>query len=395
MVRVCLVEDVSRAPLPADPDALEAAISLPAADLAAFEEAQEGQPKELKQMKLAREICEHNTERAVQQIAAAGAAGVRILCLGELFPAPYFALDFPLSGSSPSSPFAQLGEDVRLENWIRGWRLCAEPIVTVNEEENSVVLGPTVGRLAAAAKEHGVVVAAPIFERDDTREGDARFFNTAVVISEKGALLGKYRKCHIPHGANEKGSFLEKHFYGRSDGNNSLPAPPTGHDGSLLAESITPKSARFPFFPVFETTFGRIGVAICYDRHFEGSVRSLAHGGAQIVLSPAVTFGAKSERMWKLEFLVDAARNRVYIGGINRRGSEPPFKQEYFGDSHFAGPDGERMSTIAVPDRPELIVCDLDLGILDRGDPSGWNLQRDAREIHAPCCCDSDPEEDF
>ena len=76
-----------------------------------------------------------------------------------------------------------------------------------------------------------------------------------------------------------------------------------------------------PFFPVFETSVARIGIATCYDRHFEGVVRSLARAGAEIVFSPAVTFGTKSRRMWDLEFPVDAARHGVFIGGSNRAGS--------------------------------------------------------------------------
>ena len=94
------------------------------------------------------------------------------------------------------------------------------------------------------------------------------------------------------------------------------------------------------FFPVFETRLVRPGIAICYDRHFEGVMSALAENGAELVLSPAVTFGAKSRRMWDLEFEVDAARHNLYIGGSNRRGVEPPWTQEYSGASYFAGPDG-------------------------------------------------------
>jgi predicted amidohydrolase len=99
-------------------------------------------------------------------------------------------------------------------------------------------------------------------------------------------------------------------------------------------------------------------------------------------LSPAVTFGAKSHRMWHLEFHVDAARHNVFIGGSNRAGQERPWNQPYFGDSHFTGPNGPcaNLST-----HPELVIADVDLGQLAKADPSGWNLPRDIRHgIYTP-----------
>jgi predicted amidohydrolase len=89
-----------------------------------------------------------------------------------------------------------------------------------------------------------------------------------------------------------------------------------------------------------------------------------------------VTFGAKSERMWELEFEVDAARHGLVIGGSNRRGSEPPWNQPYFGRSHFVGPGG-RLANLSA--HAELVVSEVDLGALARPDPAGWNLRRDLR----------------
>jgi len=182
-----------------------------------------------------------------------------------------------------------------------------------------------------------------------------------VVIDEQGEVLGTYRKTHIPHGKNEQGSFLEGFYYDRSDGKNAL----------------GPRNvSKNPHFPVFETSVGRLGVAICYDRHFEGVLWSLAHEGAQLVFCPAVTFGEKSQRMWHLEFQVDAARHNVFIGGSNRKGVEPPWNQPYFGESHFTGPNGKLAN---LSRHPELIVSDVALGELSAPDPSGWNLKRDLR----------------
>jgi beta-ureidopropionase len=247
-------------------------------------------------------------------IREAAARGARLVGLGELFPGPYFALE-------------------RKDLWLG-----------LAEDPDD---GPTARRMSSLAAELELVIVAPMFEQ--TKAG--RRYNTALVFDADGAKLGQYRKSHIPFGTNEQGSFVETHYYGRGD--------------------------EAPFFPVFDTAIGRLGVAICYDRHFEGVMASLAANGAQVVMSPAVTFGAKSERMWEIEFEVDAARHRLFIGGSNRKGVEPPWTIEYFGRSHFVGPDG-RLPDLAA-DHPELVISDLDVDSLSGPCSSGWDLARDRR----------------
>lgn len=268
-----------------------------------------------------------NVEHNVGLIRVAAKAGAKIVCLGELCTGPYFAMI--------KDPM---------------WLALAEDAAT----------GPSVGAFAEAAKENGIVVVAPIYELDAKTK---RRFNTAVVIEADGKVLGKYRKTHIPCGANEQGEFAETFYYGRSEG------PQNKKSAKILGKN--------PYFPVFKTSVGNVGVAICYDRHFEGVVAALAAAGAEIVFSPAVTFGAKSKLLWEKEFLVDACRHRLFIGGSNRRGAEKPWNQEYFGASYFAGPDGEKVSNRSP--RPDLVIADLDLGSLKKPDPSGWNLRRDVR----------------
>jgi beta-ureidopropionase len=265
-----------------------------------------------------------NVDHHIELMEAAGRQGVQVICFGELFPAPYFAL-----GTDPM------------------WLALAE-----NAED-----GPTVRQLREAARRLGLIVVAPIFEQDP--EGSR--FNTAVVIDEHGDYLGKFRKVHIPFGTNEQGAFHENFYYGRSDAN--------------LGPSRANISAD-PLFPVFKTSVGNLGVATCYDRHFFYSMERLARQGAELIFSPAITFGAKSERMWQLEFPVDAARYNVFIGGSNRRGVEPPWTQPYFGQSYFVGPNGglDNLST-----HPNLVIADIDLATLSQPDPSGWNLPRDRR----------------
>ncbi len=266
------------------------------------------------------EIRRANVAHNIDLIRQACAVGARAVGLGELCTAPYFAI-------------------TRHRVWLAMAEDAAE--------------GRSISELRQVARDLGVVIVAPIYELDAVTQ---QRFNTAVIIDAGGDIAGKYRKTHIPDGHNEQGEFNEPFYFGRAE------AP--------------------PYFPVFETRTGRIGVAICYDRHFEGVVRSLVKNGAELIFSPAVTFGAKSERMWELEFEVDAARHNVFIAGSNRLGVEAPYQQPFFGRSYIVGPNGR-------PDNNRyfhgLVLAEIDLDELTRPDPSGWQLPRDRRtDIYEP-----------
>ncbi|MFT7463544.1 MAG: beta-ureidopropionase [Pseudohongiellaceae bacterium] len=266
-----------------------------------------------------------NVAHHIVLLRRAAEAGAAVVGLGELFTGPYFAL-------SRDPMWFGLAEDARS--------------------------GPTVSALRQTAQELQLVVVAPIYELD----GDSgERFNTAVIIESDGSLAGLYRKNHIPHGENERAGFHEDFYYG----------PGRGDLGQWPANFSTN-----PFFPVFQTSVGRLGVAICYDRHFAGVMATLAEQGAELVFSPAVTFGVQSQRLWSVEFAVDAARHGMFIAGSNRRGLEPPFAVEFFGESHVVGPNG-RLPNLDV--HPNLVICDVDLDELSAGVASGWQLKTDAR----------------
>jgi beta-ureidopropionase len=266
-----------------------------------------------------------NISHHIELLAEGSNAGVQIMGFGELFPGPYFAL-----GRDPL------------------WFGLAEDPLT----------GPTVSRLREAAIKHNMVVVAPIYEVDKSTQ---KRFNTAVFIEANGEILGIYRKTHIPEGSNEQASFCETYYYEKSDGE-------LGNWPKNISKN--------PFFPVYESSVGRIAAAICYDRHFGGAMTSLASQGAELIFSPAVTFGEKSRRMWETEFEVDACRNRVFIGGSNRIGTETPWTQDYFGASYWVGPNGRCQN---LSEHPNLIISDVDLDHLRDSDPSGWNFERDLR----------------
>ncbi len=185
--------------------------------------------------------------------------------------------------------------------------------------------GPTTERLAAVTRELGVTVVAPIFEIDADRQV---YFNSAAVIGPDG-LIGRYRKRHIPNIPNG----LEKSYF----------AP--GNVG----------------YPVFETPRARIGVVICYDRHFPECYRHLALGGAQIVFTCANTPTPQSKRLWVPEMMVNASGNGIYIVQTNAVGREGSF--DFFGLSTVVGPRGELVGQLEEPE-PGILRADLDLDVI-------------------------------
>ena len=199
---------------------------------------------------------------------------VRIICLNELFTAPYFAI-----GSEAQEAWTGFAE--------------------------SVISGPSVTALRQLTEELAITVLAPIYEKTD--KGDR--YNTVVLI-ENGEVLGQYRKAHIPHGHNEQGNFTEGFYYKASDDENQ------NHGRE--------KVSGHPLFPIFTTQVGQVGIATCFDRHFQYVWQHLENGGAQMVFSPAVTFGDTSATAWEHEFPTEAVRHGFFVGGSNRKGREFP-----------------------------------------------------------------------
>ena len=206
--------------------------------------------------------------------------------------------------------------------------------------------GPTVERFQELASRHGMVIVLPVYEE----EQPGVLYNTAAVIDADGRLLGKYRKNHIPH----LPSFWEKFYF---------------RPGNLG-------------YPVFDTAAGRIGVYICYDRHFPEGWRELGLGGAQLVFNPSATKPGLSNRLWELEQPAAAAANQYFIGANNRVGTETgEFGDEavtYYGSSYFADPRGNYVGELGSTSGDELVVRDLDLDLVGKV-RSDWQFYRDRR----------------
>jgi N-carbamoylputrescine amidase len=202
--------------------------------------------------------------------------------------------------------------------------------------------GPTVDFLSHYAKKYEMVIIAPLYEMVQP----GIYYNTAAVIDADGSYMGKFRKKHIPH----TNGFWEKFFFKPGDKD----------------------------YPIFKTHYAKIGIYICYDRHFPEGARILGLKGAEIVYNPSATVAGLSQYLWKLEQPAHSVANGYFMGCINRVGIEKPWEiGKFYGSSYHVSPLGEILD-IASEDNEELITSDLDLSIIDRV-RNTWQFYRDRR----------------
>jgi len=242
---------------------------------------------------------EVNVQKAEDLARQAAGNGAQIICFPELCTTIYFCFD----------------RDPR-------WFAMAEPIP-----------GPSVDRLRHVARETGTVIVYPLYENDH-----GTLYNTAAVIGADGQLLGRYRKMSIPQilrTVNPGETAADERFY------------------------FTPGDLGFP---VFDTPFGiRIGVLICYDRHFPEAARVLGLQGAHLVLVPTATYREWIREVWEIELRAHAVANMCYVGGVNKVGLDvggPP-DRHYFGTALFIDPRGAVMCR-AGDKQDEIVYADID-----------------------------------
>lgn len=256
-------------------------------------------------------------EKHIQLVREAAVKGAQIICLQEIFYGPYF---------------------------------CAEQKTKWYESAEEVPNGPTTRLFQDLARELGTVIVLPVYEQ----AGIGIYYNTAAVIDADGTYLGKYRKQHIPHvaaGDPEKGcGFWEKYYF---------------KPGNLG-------------YPVFDTAFAKVGVYICYDRHFPEGARLLGLNGAEIIFNPSATVAGLSEYLWKLEQPAHAVANGYYVGAINRVGYEAPWNMgEFYGQSYLVDPRGQFVA-VASRDQDEVIVAEMDKNLIHEVRDQ-WQFYRDRR----------------
>lgn len=264
---------------------------------------------------------EKNVAEAERLIRLAAAEGAQVILIQELFETPYFCQD-----RNPA--FFDLARPVE-----------GNPMIT---------------RLSALARELGVVLPLSFFER-----ANQAHYNSVAMIDADGALLGVYRKSHIPDGPG----YSEKFYFNPGD---------TG-------------------FRVWQTAFGRIGVGICWDQWFPESARAMALLGAEILLYPTA-IGSEpqdasldSRAHWRRVMQGHAGANLMPLVASNRIGVEKGEQTAltFYGTSFIAGPTGEVVADM--DDRtPGVIVAEFDLDAV-AAQRQAWGVFRDRRaDLYGP-----------
>jgi N-carbamoylputrescine amidase len=269
-----------------------------------------------------------NLARALAQVESAARRGARVVCLPELFRSRYFC---------------QTEDPAHFE--------LAEPIP-----------GPSTEALGKAAAAHRIALVVPVFER----RTEGVYHNTAVVLDEGGAELGRYRKMHVP----DDPLYLEKFYF---------------TPGDLGFLSVSTRAAR-------------LGVLICWDQWFPEAARLTALAGAQILLYPTAIgwqfdegpeVEAAQHDAWETIQRAHAIANGVFVAAVNRVGREAPAEPDastgsegkggirFWGRSFVADPFG-RVLARASDSEEELLLVECDLSAVEKV-RRDWPFLRDRR----------------
>ncbi len=249
-----------------------------------------------------------NLDRALGGIRNAAAIGGQLICLPELFRTQYFC---------------QAQDPANFD--------LAEPVP-----------GPTTDALSAAAREHGAVIVATVFER----RAPGIFHNTAVVLDADGTLLGTYRKMHIP----DDPLYCEKFYF-------------------------TPGDLGYR---VFATRFGRVAPLICWDQWFPEAARLASLAGADFLVYPTAigwhpcekgAAGDRQVRAWEVVLRANGIANGTFVAAVNRVGHERVLDSsehrpanyeglEFWGQSFVSDPMGDVVACAEDGEETFAAICD-------------------------------------
>jgi N-carbamoylputrescine amidase len=279
-----------------------------------------------------------NVARAEKHIRDAARQDAQIICLKELFNAPYFC---------------KAEQHDRFD--------LAEPIP-----------GPTTQRMQALAKELGVVLVVPVFER----EAAGIYRNSAAVIDADGTLMGSYRKLHIP----DDPLYYEKFYF-------------TPGDVSGVAAG-NGAVREVPGFKVWKTRYATIGVLICWDQWFPEAARIMALLGAEVLFYPTAIgwhpsekneWGVTQVESWRTMQRAHAIANGIYVASPNRIGHEDEPGTDgidFFGNSFIADPSGRLIAS--ANDEEKVLIAKCDPGEIE-STRRNWPFLRDRRvDAYAP-----------
>jgi N-carbamoylputrescine amidase len=239
-----------------------------------------------------------NLAKAEWRVREAAGRGAQIVCLQELFRSEYFC------------------QTERADAFD-----LAEPIP-----------GPSTEALAKLAKDLGVVIIGSLFERRMA----GVYHNTAVVIDADGALLGSYRKMHIP----DDPRFYEKYYF---------------TPGDLGVRR-------------FDTRYARVAPLVCWDQWYPEAARLAALGGAQVLFYPTAIGFHESDAgeaqaqhdAWETVQRSHAIANGVFVAAVNRVGHEGPAGDglQFWGGSFVCDPQGRMMAKGGESEETLIVECD-------------------------------------
>jgi N-carbamoylputrescine amidase len=280
-------------------------------------------------------------EAAIPRIREAATRGAQIVCLKELFNAPYFC-------KAPRLDRFDLAE---------------------------AIPGPTTQAMQKIAKELGIVLVVPLFER----QAKGLYRNSAAIIDADGSLLGVYRKMHIP----DDPLYHEKYYFTPGDAI-------TAEASDMIGHAATPAGG----FRVWHTRFADIGVLICWDQWYPEAARITTLLGADILFYPTAigwhpkeksAFGKAQVDAWTTIQRAHAIANGVYVASPNRVGFEAEAGTdgiEFFGHSFIADPFGRMIAEAGVD--PAVLVATCDPGLIEET-RRNWPFLRDRRvDAYAP-----------
>lgn len=256
---------------------------------------------------------QQNADKAAELVVQSARNGADVVALQELFSTTYFCREM----------------DPRFFDW-------AEP-----------VQGPLTERFCKIAKQEGVVILLPLFER----KAPGVYFNSLVVIERDGSIAGVYRKMHIP----DDPGFYEKYYFTPGDKG----------------------------FRVFDTSAGKIGTLICWDQWFPEAARLTAMAGAELLVYPTAigTLPEEGEEekhrfrdAWKTIQRSHAIANGCFLASINRVGEEGGTR--FWGNSFICGPFGEILAEAG--EQEEIITAELDFSAIEPHRQT-WPFFRDRR----------------
>ena len=212
--------------------------------------------------------------------------------------------------------------------------------------------GPITEKFQIIAQRYKVVIIVSLFEK----RGSGVYHNSAAIINTDGSLLGVYRKMHIP----DDPLYYEKFYF-------------------------TPGDLGFQ---TWETTFGTIGILICWDQWYPEAARLTAMQGAEIIFYPTAigwhpseksNYGKRQYDAWETIQRSHAIANGCYVASVNRTGHERTIKSdgiEFWGQSFIAGTSGEVLKKANLEEKT--LLCDLDLGKVEVT-RTHWPFMRDRR----------------